>query len=68
VYLWLETPAHLGIPATDVWAIETKFLIPRQHLSDVKQMLNAIEQGDARSANKLLPLVYEKLRLFIHLD
>lgn len=31
-------------------------------MSDVTQILNAIEQGDARAADKLLPLVYEELR------
>jgi RNA polymerase sigma factor (TIGR02999 family) len=32
-------------------------------MSDVTRILNAIEQGDARAADKLLPLVYEELRL-----
>ncbi|MHC4537616.1 MAG: sigma-70 family RNA polymerase sigma factor [Planctomycetota bacterium] len=32
-------------------------------MSDVTQILNAIEQGDPRAADKLLPLVYEELRL-----
>ena len=31
-------------------------------MSDVTQILTAIEQGDARAADKLLPLVYEELR------
>ncbi|MHC4543354.1 MAG: sigma-70 family RNA polymerase sigma factor [Planctomycetota bacterium] len=31
-------------------------------MSDVTRILNAIEQGDARATNKLLPLVYEELR------
>jgi RNA polymerase sigma factor (TIGR02999 family) len=31
-------------------------------VSDVTQILNAIEQGDANAADKLLPLVYEELR------
>lgn len=30
--------------------------------SDVTQLLNAIESGDARAAEELLPLVYEELR------
>ena len=30
---------------------------------DVTRILNAIEQGDARAADKLLPVVYEELRL-----
>jgi len=32
-------------------------------MSDVTRILNAIEQGDARASDKLLPLVYEELRL-----
>ncbi len=32
-------------------------------MSDVTRILNAIEQGDARAADDLLPLVYEELRL-----
>jgi len=32
-------------------------------MADVTQILNAIEQGDFRAADKLLPLVYEELRL-----
>jgi RNA polymerase sigma factor (TIGR02999 family) len=32
-------------------------------MSDVTRILNAIEQGDARATDKLLPLVYEELRL-----
>jgi len=32
-------------------------------MSDVTRILAAIEQGDARAADKLLPLVYEELRL-----
>lgn len=31
-------------------------------MSDVTRILNAIEQGDARAADKLLPLVYQELR------
>ena len=31
-------------------------------MSDVTQILNAIEQGDPKAADKLLPLVYEELR------
>jgi RNA polymerase sigma factor (TIGR02999 family) len=31
-------------------------------MSDVLQLLNAIENGDARAAGQLLPLVYEELR------
>jgi RNA polymerase sigma factor (TIGR02999 family) len=32
-------------------------------MSDVTRILNAIEQGDARAADELLPLVYQELRL-----
>jgi RNA polymerase sigma factor (TIGR02999 family) len=32
-------------------------------MTDVTQILNAIEQGDERATHKLLPLVYEELRL-----
>ncbi len=32
-------------------------------MSDVTQILSAIERGDTRDADKLLPLVYEELRL-----
>jgi RNA polymerase sigma factor (TIGR02999 family) len=32
-------------------------------MSDVTRILNAIERGDARAADELLPLVYEELRL-----
>ena len=30
---------------------------------DVTHILNAIEQGDARAADELLPMVYEELRI-----
>ncbi|MHC4557316.1 MAG: sigma-70 family RNA polymerase sigma factor [Planctomycetota bacterium] len=32
-------------------------------MSDVTRILNAIEQGDARATDELLPIVYEELRL-----
>jgi len=32
-------------------------------MSEVTRILNALEQGDARAADELLPLVYEELRL-----
>jgi RNA polymerase sigma factor (TIGR02999 family) len=31
-------------------------------MTDVTRILNAIEQGDARAADKALPVVYQKLR------
>jgi len=32
-------------------------------MTDITRILNAIEQGDAKAADELLPLVYEELRL-----
>jgi hypothetical protein len=32
-------------------------------MTDVTRILNAIEKGDFRAADELLPLVYEELRL-----
>ena len=32
-------------------------------MTDVTRILNALEQGDAKAADELLPLVYEELRL-----
>lgn len=34
----------------------------REKRSDVTRIINAIEQGDARAADRLLPLVYQELR------
>ena len=31
-------------------------------MSDLTQILNAIDQGDAHAAEQLLPLVYDELR------
>jgi len=38
-------------------------LISGTAMTDVTRILNAIEQGDARAADQLLPLVYDELRL-----
>jgi len=35
----------------------------RSIMADVTRILNAIEQGDAKAADELLPLVYDELRL-----
>jgi RNA polymerase sigma factor (TIGR02999 family) len=43
------------------WNSSAEFVSNRD-VSDVTQMLAAIEQGDAKAADKLLPLVYEELR------
>jgi RNA polymerase sigma factor (TIGR02999 family) len=32
-------------------------------MTDVTRILNAIEQGDAKASNELLPLIYDELRL-----
>ena len=32
-------------------------------MTDIIGILNAIEQGDAKAADELIPLVYEELRL-----
>ena len=32
-------------------------------MSDVTRILNAIERGDAKATDELLPLVYEELRV-----
>ena len=37
--------------------------IREKTMSDVTRILNAIKQGDGEAADKLLPLVYEELRL-----
>jgi DNA-binding GntR family transcriptional regulator len=34
-------------------------------MNDVTRILNAIEQGDAKAADELLPQVYEELRLLM---
>lgn len=31
-------------------------------MSDITQLLNAVEAGESKAANELLPLVYEELR------
>lgn len=46
-------PAYFGL--------QEPFLVVA--MTDVTRILNAIEQGDTRAADKLLPLVYEELRL-----
>ena len=40
-----------------------RYLFLRITMTDVTRILNAIEQGDAKAADELLPLVYEELRL-----
>jgi len=45
------------------WAGDERRLESRIKMTDVTRILNAIEQGDAQATEKLLPLVYEELRL-----
>jgi RNA polymerase sigma factor (TIGR02999 family) len=40
-----------------------KYLFLRISMTDVTRILNAIEQGDSKVADELLPLVYEELRI-----
>jgi RNA polymerase sigma factor (TIGR02999 family) len=42
--------------------VDGKDLISRMSMSDVTRILTAIEQGDAKAADELLPLVYDELR------
>jgi len=53
---WLPTVAcgHALTAAVFAWVLS---------MSDVTRILNAIEGGDTRAADELLPLVYEELRL-----
>lgn len=37
--------------------------IRETNMSDVTRILNAIERGEARASDELLPVVYEELRL-----
>lgn len=37
--------------------------MPDEPRNDVTRILNAVERGDARALNELLPLVYDELRL-----
>ena len=45
-----------------MYILKSFFQITSIRVSDVTQILNAIEQGDPKAADKLLPLVYEELR------
>src|SRR5258705_9791673 len=52
----LYRTSYLGFQAS------RDILRTRASMSDVTQILQAIEQGDAKAANELLPLVYQELR------
>ena len=53
---WLPVLAYGHAPTVEVLAWKVS-------MSDVTRILNAIEAGDTRAADELLPLVYEELRL-----
>ena len=44
-------------------AIKIREVVIFARVSNVTQILNAIETGDAKAADELLPLVYEELRV-----
>jgi RNA polymerase sigma factor (TIGR02999 family) len=61
------------IPNVPVWFGNTNFILgfsgfeeyllrTRINMSDVTQILSAIEHGDGKAADQLLPLVYDELR------
>src|SRR5262249_29023198 len=60
------TPAAWFIPFvlgyTDPWSVRRLFLPRARAMSEVTQILSAIEQGDSGASEKLLPLVYDELR------
>src|SRR5215472_10307694 len=53
-------PARITPPTTNGW--RPPATATGAPMSDVTQILNAIEQGDPKAAGQLLPLVYDELR------
>ncbi len=53
-----ENPRQMAIEKSDA-ALSLGYAVP---MSDVTQILNAIEAGDPKAASQLLPLVYDELR------
>ena len=47
---------------TDIRLRSLPSAVTLKGMSDVSQLLNALEQGDPHAANQLLPLVYNELR------
>ena len=45
------------------WAEDSRYLFLRVNMTDVTPILNAIEQGDERTTDELLPLIYDELRI-----
>jgi len=68
---WHNSPSGADIQASNAWlrgfacghAFSAAVFVWIFSMSDVTRILNAIEGGDTRAADKLLPLVYEELRL-----
>ena len=64
------TVRHSALPLVDsavVAALRLRFAGNRtslysQCVSDVTRIINAVEQGDPKAAEELLPLVYDELR------
>ena len=54
-------PSFIRLP-TVLYGISIGFN-PRAYMNDVTRMLNAIEGGDAKAPDELLPLVYDELRI-----
>ena len=46
----------------ELWTDDERHPLSRIRMTNVTVILNAIEQGDAQAADKLLPLIYEELR------
>jgi len=55
---------HLHLVGTPLRVLDQRWKksVLEDNMTDVTRILNAIEQGDAREADKLLPLIYEELR------
>ena len=57
-WLTLSSLTNHGV-CVSIGTVPTRF---GRRMSDVTRILNAIENGDAKAADELLPLVYEELR------
>jgi DNA-binding GntR family transcriptional regulator len=45
------------------WTKDFRYLLMRIRMTDVTHILNAIEQGNAQAADKLLPLLCEEIHV-----
>src|SRR6476660_8044963 len=59
---YLEPDARLRLVPSDVVAPWNLRPVPPDPMNDVTRILSAIEQGDPRASEELLPLVYRELR------